>query len=304
MDHSLAVFVRVAERENFSRAAEDLHLTQPAVSLQIKALEKDYGAVLFERGKRQVRLTPAGDILLVHAREVLRQEKEARRLIEDLVAIPRGPLSIGASYTVGEYVLPRLLSPFLSRHPDIVPSISIANTQRVVEGLKAHQIEVAIVEGEVQADGLDVSPFVRDQLVVIVPRHHRLAGEPSVPATDLEKDVWLLREPGSGTREATERLFRETGISPGRTVQLGSTQAIKESVEVGLGVSLISRWAIRKEMALATLSPLLVQGNSMDRLLFVVVERVQFRSRALQVFLQFLAERARTAVGDDSTAGW
>lgn len=288
MDHQLDVFVRVAERQSFSRAAEELHLSQPAVTLQIQALERSFGARLFERSRPKVRLTPAGEILLHHARAMLQHSAQARRLIEDLVQRAEGPLSIGASYTVGEYVLPHLLAPFRRSHPGVLPSVAITNTRSVAERVAQHAIDVGIIEGEVEDAGLLVTPLSEDRLVVIVPSGHCLASVREVPPEELAGETWLLREPGSGTRSAAERMLEATGITPKETIQLGSTQAIKESVEAGIGVSLVSRWAIRKELRLGTLAEVSIRGHVATRRFSVVVERSRFRTKALAVFLEFL----------------
>ncbi|MDI3328796.1 MAG: LysR family transcriptional regulator [Alicyclobacillaceae bacterium] len=290
MDNQLLVFVTVAQTRNFSRAAEELHLTQPAVSLHIQALEKRYGVKLFDRTNRMVRLTRAGEILYHHAREILNRYAHIERLMDDLTNRAAGPLAIGASYTFGEYVLPGIIAEFCRRYPGVAPTITIENTSRVAEQIIRYELDVGIVEGNLQHADLEVRAFARDEMVVIVSARHPLAGREEVEAGELREETWIVREPGSGTREATDRMFADLRLSPASVMEFSSNQIIKESVEAGLGVSLISRLAIRKEIMLGTLVPLRLRGYPVVRSFSWVVRASQFRTKVVQLFLEFLSQ--------------
>ncbi|MCL6548307.1 MAG: LysR family transcriptional regulator [Alicyclobacillus sp.] len=291
MDQHLMVFLAVAEGRNFSRAAEELHMTQPAVSLHVQALENLYGVRLLERTNKYVRLTPAGRILYEHGKQIQHQYALIKRLIDDLLENDSGPIAIGASYTFGEYILPHVIARFRARYPRIRPSVSIENTLRVAQGLLQQELDVGIVEGELHHPELVVRPFLDDTMAVVVPARHPLAGGTPVAPQQLAGETWIVREQGSGTREVTDRMFRETGIQPAALMEFGSTQVIKESVEAGLGISFLSENAIRKELALGTLRAVHIEGHPFVRHFSWVQRRQQVRTKALDLFLGYLETR-------------
>ncbi|MCF8566377.1 LysR family transcriptional regulator [Alicyclobacillus tolerans] len=291
MDNLLTVFAAVAEKKSFSRAAEELHLTQPGVSLQIQALEKEYGTKLLERTNKSVRLTKAGEILYFHAKQIMHEYDQAKRRIDDLVHTASGRLGIGASYTFGEYILPYVVSSFRLKYPDIVPAITIENTHQVADQIMRRELDVGIVEGELEHPNLVVRPFAPDAMVIIVPAGHRWTSWTQIDPKELETEPWIVREPGSGTREVANHLFSDLGFQPKSMMEFGSTQVVKEAVEAGLGIALISERAITKERILGTLHPLTITGHPVIRHFSWVTHRAQFHTKALDLFIEFLGAR-------------
>lgn len=288
MDQSLLVFVTVAEKGSFSRAAEQLHMTQPAVSQQIQALERGLGTRLLERNNKYVRLNKAGEIVYHHAKEILGLHGRMRDLVNDLLHTPSGNLVIGASYTFGEYVLPHVIARMRELYPLIRPSISIHNTKEIVELVQNRQLDVGIVEGECRDDKLSIEPFADDEMQIIASPAHRLAGRDSAAIPELEEETWIVREEGSGTREAADKMFDRLAFRPESLMEFGSTQIIKESVEAGLGVSLLSTWAIRKELKLGTLTIIRHPEMPIRRKFSLVTQANPFRTKALEIFLELV----------------
>lgn len=290
MDQHLLVFVTVVEKESFSRAAEALHMTQPAVSQYIQVLENTYGVKLLDRNNKFVRLNKAGEIVYFHAKEILGLYTKMQVLMDDLTNRASGSLSIGASYTFGEYVLPHFIAKLHHEFPLIRPSIVIGNTRKIADLVLRHQLDIGIIEGNLESTQLKIDPFADDQMVVVVSAHHRLARlEGEVEASELEKETWLVREVGSGTREATERIIRELSIAPKEMMEFGSTQLIKESVESGLGISFLSHLTIRKELSMGLLKIVRVKGTPLKRD-FSIVLQCAFQTKALEVFVKILRE--------------
>lgn len=290
MDRQLQVFVTVAEMENFSRAAEKLHMTQPAVSQYIQSFERTLGIKLLERSNKFVRLNKAGEMVYHHAQEILGLYTKMHYLIDDLTNKTSGPLSIGASYTFGEYVLPHVIAKMNGKYPLITPTIMIGNTEEIANLVLGHQLDVGIIEGEFKDKNLAIEPFAEDSMYLVASPKHRLAQKDGeINISELEEETWIVRENGSGTREVTEKMFRLCKINPKKILEFGSTQLIKESVEAGLGISLLSYWAIRKKCSMGSLNIIKAKQLPIIRK-FSVVLRSPFQTKALSVFLELLRE--------------
>lgn len=290
MDQSLHVFITVAEKQNFSRAAEELHMTQPAVSQYIQALERTIGTRLLERTNKYVRLNKAGVIVYHHAKEIMSLYTRMQGLVDDLLYEGKGDLSIGASYTFGEYVLPHIIAYLRKEYPLIKPNITIGNTKKVAELILAHQLDVGIVEGDFKHEELSIEPFSEDHMFVIVSAQHPYAHLQAISLSELSQETWIVREVGSGTREATEKMFAEHQFYPNDIMEFGSTQIIKESVEAGLGITLLSQWAVKKEDTLGSLKLLKINGTPFIRQFSIVKKDTEFHTKATEVFLNILRE--------------
>ncbi|APC46958.1 LysR family transcriptional regulator [Virgibacillus halodenitrificans] len=288
MDQHLKIFLTVAEMQNFSRAAEEHHMTQPAVSQYIRTFEEMIGTRLLERNNKYVRLNKAGEIVYHHGKEILGLYTKMQNLVDDLTNKASGRLYIGASYTFGEYVLPRIISNLQDIYPDIHPEITIGNTTKISDLVATNQLDVGIVEGQFIDKKLIAEELAEDAMVVVASVNHPLAKKKGeIVRADLQRETWVVREEGSGTREATEKVFRQFHLSPEKLMNFSSTQLIKESVEVGLGISLLSQWTIQKELKNDDLKILDVAGLPLQRK-FSIVTNSRFQTKALEVFLSIL----------------
>ncbi|MET3193714.1 LysR family transcriptional regulator [Bacillus sp. OAE603] len=290
MDHLLLVFIEVAEKKNFSRAAEELHMTQPSVSQQIQILEKNLGTKLLNRTNKFVELTKAGEIVYSHAKEITGLYKRMSTLVDDLMHEANGLLKIGASYTFGEYVLPHILANLKLKFPNVIPSVQIGNTREIAQAVLTHQIDVGIVEGEYVHQNVFMETVATDELYIMAGVNHALSKNKEVTIEQLERETWIVREEGSGTREATDRLFETLNISPTTLVEFGSTQLIKEAVEAGLGISYLSDLTVKKEKLLNTIFILNVEGTPIKRNFSILTEPVQLQTKSMQVFIELIQD--------------
>ena len=290
-DHKLKVFCTVAETKSFSKTSEIIHLTQPAVSLQIQALEEMYETKLFDRSSSKVTLTPAGEVLYKYAKDILALYVSAEKVIGEMTGLVKGSITIGAGSTIGNYLLPSVISDFRRAHPKIKVHLFVANMQRVIELLNAGNISLGLVEGDVKRQKMVVEKLISDELLVIVPTHHPWSKRKDVSVAELIDEPFILREAGSGTRQTIEKFFARHGITPQNmkvSMVLGSTQAIKEAVENGLGVSIISRWSARKELRFGTLHTLNFKEEKMVRNFSLLTHRNSVSSHATEEFLSYL----------------
>jgi LysR family transcriptional regulator, transcriptional activator of the cysJI operon len=246
----MVVFRAVAEQLSFRRAAEELYLTQPAVSLQVKALEEDLGVQLFDRTGARVALTAAGERLLSYARRAATLAAEAEQEVTALGGEHAGTLALGASTTIAQYVLPRLVAEFHRRHPRVQVTLISGNTEQVVAALEQQQIALGMIEGPAHSRDVKTEPLLEDELVLIVPAAHEWAERRTVTCAELAAAPLLMRERGSGTRQVVEQALSREGIrrsSLNIVMELDSTEAIKSAVEAGLGAGFVSRWALAKD---------------------------------------------------------
>ncbi|MEW6067347.1 MAG: selenium metabolism-associated LysR family transcriptional regulator [Nitrospirota bacterium] len=290
-DHKLRVFCTVAETKSFSRTSEIIHLTQPAVSLQIQALEEIYETKLFDRSSSTVTLTPAGEVLYKYAKEILTLYASAEKVIGKITGLVKGSITIGAGSNIGNYLLPSVITDFNKTHPKIKLHLLVGNTKRVVELLNSGSIDVGIVEGDIVRQKMTVKKLVSDELLVIVSPNHPWAKKKEISVTDLPKESIIFRESGSGTRQAIEKFLGRHGITPQDlkiSLVLGSTEAIKSAVENGLGISIISCWAARKESKYGILKLLNLKEEKIVRDFSLVLNKNLVSPNPLDEFLAFL----------------
>ncbi len=261
----LKVFRAAAEHLNFRKAAEGLFLTQPAVTLQIKALEDDLGVRLFDRAAGRVTLTPQGSQLLRYAKKIAALVSEAEQELGAADGSFSGDLSLGVSTTIAQYVLPRLIGAFRDEHPRVQLSLHSGNTEEIVDLLLKGDVSIGLIEGPARDRGIQVQPFMQDELVLITPpdsESDQLSGQ------ELLGSNLLMREQGSGSRRVVETALAKAGYklkSFKSVMNLDSTEAIKSAVEAGLGIGFVSRWAISKELELGSLRMAAVAGLTMAR---------------------------------------
>ena len=267
----LRVFRSVARHGSFSRAAEELLLTQPAVTQQIKALEEELGVPLFDRGGGSVRLTPGGQALLPYAEKLRKLSNEAVTAVTQAYGDHGGELALGASQTIGQYLLPRLIAGFLDAHPRMQVSARSGNSDAMLEALLAREIHMALVEGPELRNGLGVGlriePFMEDRMVLVVPGGHEWAdGEIALEA--LLGAPLLMREFGSGSRRVVEQALSAAGLKIKDLrvrMELDSTEGLLSAVEAGLGVTFVSQWVVRNRFGSGALKPARVRGLRLAR---------------------------------------
>lgn len=249
------VFRAVARHLNFSRAAEELLLTQPAVTQQIKALEAELGVPLFDRGGGHIQLTAGGRALLPFAAKLKLLSDEALSAVAGACGQQLGELSLGASQTIGQYLLPNLIAQFLKDHPRVRITACSGNTNQMLEALLTGKIHMALIEGPEQRQDLHIEPFMEDHMVLVVPAGHEWAGQ-QIDLATLSGEPLLMREFGSGSRRVVEQALAAAGLKPKDLrirMELDSTEGLLNAVEAGLGVTFVSRWAVRNQLALGTL---------------------------------------------------
>ncbi len=288
----LRAFEAASRHGSFTRAAEELGLSQPAVSMQIQALEGDLGVRLLDRLPRQVELTAAGEVLVEYARRLLNMEGEAQRALAELRGLESGCLRVAASPTVGSYLLPQMLGHFKRRYPGLRVIVEIAPSYRAAEALHNHTADVGLVEAAVESDVLAAEVFRTDELVVVMPANHAWAGRGSILPQELLQEPLIAREPGSGTRALVEERLRTVGIDIAPAMELGGVEAIKSAIMAGLGVSFVSKHAIRLEERFGILAVATVQGLDLRRPFYCLHEPRRCLSPALEAFLGFVCEGA------------
>ena len=290
-DHKLKVFCTVAETKSFSKTSEIIHLTQPAVSLQIQALEELYETKLFDRSTGSITLTPAGEILYKYAKQILTLYAEAAKEIGKITGLIKGCVKIGAGTTVGSYILPAIAVDFKKKHPKIRLSVSIGNTKKVLEMLGSNMIDFGIISEMPGKSKFTFEPIISDELCVICSSDHPLSNQKSVSLYDIIKEPFVIREEGSSTRVIIEKFLSEHGLSISNlhiALILGSTGSIKEAVERGMGLSIISKWAIRKEVSCGNLRILKLKEGEIKRDFYIVLLKNTILSPAVEEFMTYL----------------
>jgi LysR family transcriptional regulator, transcriptional activator of the cysJI operon len=289
----LKVFRSVAEHLNFRKASEHLFLTQPAVTLQIKALENDLGVRLFDRSANRVALTPQGSVLLRYARKISALAAQAEHELGAEGGQFSGELSLGVSTTIAQYVLPRLIGAFLDEHPRVQLALRSGNTEQVVQLVLVGNVAIGLIEGPARERGVHTEPFMRDELVLIVPANSDPA---HFSAQQLLSSSLLMREQGSGSRHVVEAALEKSGLklkSFKSVMDLDSTEAIKSAVEAGLGVGFVSRWAISKELELGALRVAQVRGLTMARHFSLVTRTGPTQHGLTEAFRLFALTRGK-----------
>lgn len=286
--NQLRAFATIAEEGNVTHAARRLAVSQPALSKQLSELEQALGVVLCDRLPRGIRLTEAGRVLREHAERLLAVEAAAEADIAALVGADRGRLAVGASTTIGSYLVPELFGDFKRAHPGIVLELQIANTRAIQSALMAQELDLALTEGFVGSDALDVQVFEHDHMRVIVAPDHPWATRRRVRLRELAEAPIISRERGSGTRDVIEAALAERGLTIEPAMALGSTEAVKNAVAAGLGVAIVSELTVAIELSTGRLVEVDVEGLRIRRALHLLRLRARRPSVAAAAFLEHL----------------
>ena len=290
-DHKLKVFCTVAETKSFSKTSEIIHLTQPAVSLQIQALEELYETKLFDRSSSTVTLTPSGEILYRFSKDILALYAELSKEIGKITGLIKGSITIGASTTIGSYVLPNVIVDFKKTHPKIKVNVLIGNTKRVVDLLNSGVVDLGLVEGETARHKVKMEPVIVDELSIIIPPFHQWAKKKVVSILEITKEPFIIREEGSGTRQMIEKYLLAHGINVSDmriALVIGGTESIKAAVESGMGISIVSKWAARKEVKYGTLKMINIKEEKMLRNFSLITQKNAVLSHAVDELLSYI----------------
>ena len=294
-DRRLQVFYAVAKHLSFTRAADALFMTQPAVTFQVRQLEEQYNTRLFERRHGSISLTPAGELALSYAERILGLSDEMDTRLGEMNGELRGALVLGASTTVAESLLPGILADFNARYPQVRPRLIVANSESIASRVAAHGLEVGLIEAPAKLPGMSCDVCRDDELVAICSPGYPLAGLKKVGPRALADYEYLSREPGSGTREVVDNYFRANRVAVEdlkTQMELGSTEALKAVVETGLGFAIVSRAAVEKEVQLGTLLAIPL-NPPLRRGIYLIQVEERFRSRLVATFVDFVRQQLK-----------
>jgi LysR family transcriptional regulator, transcriptional activator of the cysJI operon len=274
----LETFSRLAEVGNFTRVAEELHLTQPAVTQQVRALAEHFGTPLFDMVGRRPVLTDAGTFLARSSREVLSALVTLEREMREFADARSGTLDLGATLTIGNYAILPAVAAFRAAHPGVTIRLTVANTAAMVAALKDRQLALALVEGQVDDEELSVEPYAEDELILIVPaRGHALSGVEVIAARDLAGIAFVSREEGSGTRAIAQDALHAAGVAPQIALTIPSGEGVTRAVEAGLGVAILSRLVVERSVAAGRVRAVRIADITLRRVFSIV----RLRGRAL-----------------------
>ena len=297
--HLLRLFATVTRTGSFSRAAEILHLSQPAISKGVRDFEEQVGCRLLDREPKGVRPTREGQALARHAETLFAAERAAEEELRALRNLDSGTLRVGASTTIATYMIADDLGRFHRNHPNVDLHLVIANTRDIADLMLGHEIEIALVEGPVEDDKLIARPWRNDVMELIVGADHPFAAARApLDRNRLDDEILILREPGSGSREVVAQALAAHGIAPARTLEIGSTEAIKQAVAAGLGVSIVSTATVGDQVQLGRLKRVAIEGVRIERTLWQLDMPGRVQMPAALAFQRLLEATARAAASD------
>jgi len=291
-DRRLQVFTTVARLLSFTKAAESLHMTQPAVTFQIRQLEEYFNTRLFDRTHNRITLTEAGQLVKQYADQIISKYNEMDNEVRTLTGDIQGPLLIGASTTIGEYFIPGIVGNYQSSFPEVKIRLHIANTNGIIHMVENNEIDIGIVEGPVNNKNLVKEVIWNDELVLVCAPGHPLAPNKKINIVEAMEYPFISREEGSGTREVLENYLAKRKVEPDSIniiMEFGSPESIKSAVTAGLGVSILSVATMEKELALKSLAAVPL-SPPIKRTFSIVYQRQKFRLRAMEEFLDFARE--------------
>lgn len=289
---NLKMFCKVVEVGSISEAARMSFVTQPAVTNQIRYLEKHYGVALFDRTGGKLKTTEAGQTLYPYAKEMIEYLRQSEEAVQQVLKDYESTLSIGASLTIGEYLLPGILGAFQKENKHTSFNLTIGNTPSVLSKLENYDIDIALVEGIVKNKNLQVSKFAEDELILVIPSNHRWNHRAEINIDELPEEKMIWREENSGARNIIESILKEHRIleKVKSCMELGSTQSIKSAVEAGLGIGIIPKLSVVRELEMGVLKQMAISEIAISRNLWVVRRPSRFPKKSIEQFTSFLAK--------------
>lgn len=287
----LKVFKTLAEKKSFSKTAEELFLTQPAVSQQIKSLEEYFKGKLFTRLNNKVELTILGRSLYTHVDKILLDWQIAENDIFNKVNIDTKKILVGASTTLGYYILPNIIGSFKEKHPDILLILEVANTQDITERIRSNTIDIGLVEAKIKDNNIVAEKYLEDELILICSPSNPLAQRKEIDKEEILNLPLIIREDGSGSRHTIHNILKENKIKLedlNIKLELGGSEAIKSAVESNIGVSFISKWAISKELKYNVLKTVKINNLNLKRDLNIVYSKQGFKLKIIEEFYYHL----------------
>jgi DNA-binding transcriptional LysR family regulator len=290
----LQIFCKVVDLKSFSKAGDAVYLSQPTVSGHIQSLEEDLGIRLLDRLGKEVVPTKAGKILYGYAKRLLALRDEAVQSLESFQGIIRGDLTVGGSTIPGEYLLPILIGQFKKKYEDVRVTLVIGDTKKIINEVLEGGVEVGAVGARIDDERLHFETFVRDEMVLAVPPQHLWTNKTEINIDDLLKEPFIAREPGSGTRMATERVLRQKGVDIDNLkiiAEMGSTEAVRQGIKAGIGVSILSKKAISEELRFGILKEVKIRDLTLLRNFYLVNHKRRTKSPLCHTFIDFLLKK-------------
>ncbi|MFF2858104.1 LysR family transcriptional regulator, partial [Peribacillus sp. NPDC058002] len=289
---ALKTFVTLVEVKNFTKTAEMLLMSQPSVSLHIKKLEEEFQTKLFLRSPKFLKVTLTGEILYDRAKQMITIYEQTRQDIQEHDRSIKGELKIGASFTIGEYILPSLLIDLQEDYPELELQVVIGNTEEIVQAVRLYKVDIGLIEGQTNEKELSVHPFMQDELFIVSSNNHELANQDEVGITDLHDQAWVTREVGSGTREYLNHVIRSNGLKIKSILTISSNQGIKETlIKNGAGLALLSRSVIERDVQNKILSIIQVKNESFNRTLSYVYSPIMEDKKNVKTFITELNKK-------------
>ncbi len=284
-------YVRVVETQNLSRTAEEFGLSQPAVTKQIQALEDMYGILLLERSGRRLKTTEAGETLYYWARELIKVIDKTEQAMEEVSESHKGSLYLGASTIPGQYILPFVIKNFKDKYPSINIRMDIADTEKIFSRVAEREIDIGVVGAWINNRKVKGFQWLEDELVVVLPENHKLARLNEIDVKNLVNERWIFRERGSGTRKAIEEMLAVNGIKKDELnvyIETGSTEAVLAAVESGMGLSIVSRWAVKRIDSYRKIKPIKITNSKANRFIYIIYPRQKARRKSVNKFIEYV----------------
>lgn len=288
---ALKTFVTLAEVKNFTKTAEILLMSQPSVSLHIKNLEKEFQTKLFHRSPKFLKITPSGEILYDRARQMITIYEQTRQDISEQLNSIKGELKIGASFTIGEYILPPLLLELQNSYPELELKVTIGNTEEIIQSARSYKVDIGLIEGQTNEKELSVHPFMQDELFIVSSNLHPLVEKDEVTIPDLQDQAWIVRETGSGTRDYFNHFIRSNGLKVRSLLTISSNQGIKETLINGTGISILSGSVIERDIKQGNLSIIRIKNQSFKRTLSYVCFPIMRDKKNVSIFIEALTKK-------------